>query len=77
MFEATLKDPNAFNVGLYTGIDTAPDGLFGAAEMAYDLRSGKPMRPLKARKRVLIGREVDEEQFASLLPRIAEQTGDI
>eukprot|EP00903_Cladosiphon_okamuranus_P001597 g1595.t1 len=71
VFEAALEDPDNFDVTLYTGPAGGTDSLYDAAAIAYDLRQGKAMKPVKLPKMVLSGPDLEEEDFAAALPRIA------
>ncbi|MDF2764582.1 MAG: hypothetical protein K0S81_1576 [Rhodospirillales bacterium] len=71
VFEATLANPDDFDVALYHGESGGMDALRDAAPSAFDLREGKPMKPVKAPLLELKGPYIDEEDFASYLPRVA------
>ena len=75
IFEAALKDPDGFDVTLHHGQAGGMDGLQDAAAIAYDMRQGKAMKPVKRPKMVLSGRDLQEEDFAAALPRIARLVG--
>ncbi len=71
VFEATLADPDGFNVALHRGESGGMDELRDAAPTAYEWREAKPMKPVKAPLLELKGPEIDEEDFATYLPRVA------
>jgi hypothetical protein len=75
VFEATLADPDGFDVSLYHGEAAGMDALRDVAPIAYDMREGKAMKPLKAPLLKLSGPSIDEDQFATALPRIAAAVG--
>jgi len=47
------------------------DALHDAAPMAYDLREGKPMKPVKGPRLEVKGPATEEEDFAEHLPKVA------
>ena len=71
VFEATLANPDDFDVNLHHGESGGMDTLRDAAPTAYELREGKAMKPVKVPLRELKGAEIDEEDFATLLPKVA------
>lgn len=71
VFEATLANPDDFDVSLHHGESGGMDTLRDAAPTAYEWRESKAMKPVKAPLLALKGREVDEEDFSSLLPKVA------
>lgn len=75
VFEATLAAPDDFDATRHHGESGGMDALRDAAPAAYDLREGKSMKPLKAPALRLKGPEIDEEDFAGHLPRIAAAVG--
>lgn len=72
VFEAALDDPDGFDVALHQGGSGGMDALRDVAPLAYDLREGKAMKPVKAPLLELSGPEIDEPDFPARLPRIAE-----
>jgi hypothetical protein len=71
VFEATLANPDDFDVSLFHGEAGGMDTLRDAAPTAYEWREGKAMKPVKAPLLKLKGAEIEEEEFASLLPKVA------
>jgi len=71
VFEATLADPDGFDVTLHRGEASGMDALREAAAAAFDLKEGRAMRPVKVPRMVLAGPSIEEHQFASHLPKIA------
>jgi hypothetical protein len=71
VFDAALADPDGFDVRLHHGESGGMDALRDAAPTAYGLREGKSMKPVKVPLLELKGPEIDEEDFASYLPRVA------
>lgn len=71
VFEATLANPDGFDVSLFHGEAGGMDALRDAAPTAYEWREGKAMKPVKASLLELKGAEIEEETFASLLPKVA------
>ena len=71
VFEATLVDPDGFDVRLYQSDGGGMNALRDAAPLAYDLREGKSMKPVKSPLLELKGPKLDEDEFASSLPKIA------
>lgn len=71
-YEATLADPDGFDVG---GLAETPmaEGLPELVEQAHELRSGESMPRLKQRKVKIDG--IDEDAFATMLPKVAAATG--
>jgi hypothetical protein len=69
--EATLASPDSFDVTLFRGESGGMDALRDAAPAAYEWREAKPMKPVKAPLLELKGPEIDEEDFARHLPRVA------
>lgn len=75
VFEATLANPDGFDVGLHSGQAGGMTGLRDAAPLAYDMRQGKPMPPVKTPPLQVLGPEIAEQDFAAALPRIARLKG--
>jgi hypothetical protein len=71
VFEATLANPDDFDVNLHHGESGGMDTLRDAAPTAYEWREGKAMKPVKAPLLELKGPEIEEEAFASALPKVA------
>ncbi|SPH18530.1 hypothetical protein DEA8626_02069 [Defluviimonas aquaemixtae] len=71
VFEATLADPDGFDIALHHGSAGGMDALRDAAPIAYDMREGRAMPPAKSKLLKLAGPEVEEHDFPSMLPRIA------
>ena len=71
MFKSVLADPDGFDVALFPGDTDGCESLLEAAEIAYELRAGKPMRPLKRTAATLSGPAIEEREFAAALPRVA------
>lgn len=69
VYEAVLADPDGFDVARYD--DREVMGLRGAAEIAFEMRAGKPMKALKARARKLGGPVLEEADFEAFLPKVA------
>lgn len=76
VFEGALQDPDSFDVSLHSGAAGGMDGLRDAAAIAYEMRQGKTMQPVKRPKMVLSGPDLEEEDFAAALPRIARLVGN-
>jgi hypothetical protein len=70
-YEGVLADPDNFDVASLEALPIA-DGLSSIVEQAYELRTGKVMPRLRQRK-FEIG-SIDEETFASILPKVAAAT---
>ena len=75
VFEATLAAPDSFDVTLHHGDSGGMDALREAAPTAHEWREAKPMKPVKVPLLELKGPEIDEEDFASYLPRVAGALG--
>ena len=71
VFEGTLASPDQFDVTCHHGHSGGMDSLRDAAPAAYELREGKPMKPVKGPRLGLTGPDIDEEDFADYLPTIA------
>jgi hypothetical protein len=71
VFEATLKNPDAFNIELFQSDSDGCESILEAPAIAYELRAGKPFPPTKTPLLALTGPEIDEDAFAAALPRIA------
>lgn len=71
VFEATIAAPNDFDVTLHHGDSGGMDALRDSAPLAYELREGKAMKPLKTPPLELKGPQLDEEDFATHLSKIA------
>ncbi len=71
VFEAALAAPDDFDVTRHHGAAGGMDALRDAAPLAYELREGKPMKPLKGPLLELTGPAIDEDAFAAQLPKIA------
>jgi len=71
VFEATIAAPDDFDVARHDGIGGGMDALRDAAPMAYELREGKTMKSAKVPPLELKGPQIDEEDFAAHLPKIA------
>jgi hypothetical protein len=71
VFEATLANPDDFDVSLHHGESGGMDTLRDAAPTAYEWREAKAMKPVKAPLLELKGPEIEEEEFASALPKVA------
>jgi hypothetical protein len=71
VFEATLVAPDDFDVTLHHGDGGGMDALRDAAPAAYELREGKPMKPVKGPRLDLTGPDLEEDAFADHLPKIA------
>lgn len=72
VFERAMADPNQFDVSLFTEDSSGCMTILEAASIAYDLRAGKAMPRSKVKSPELTGPEMDEDEFASHLPSIAE-----
>jgi hypothetical protein len=75
VFEATLANPDDFDVSLHHGESGGMDTLRDAAPTAYEWREAKAMKPVKAPLLELKGLEIEEEAFASALPKVAAAMG--
>lgn len=75
VFEGALADPDSFDVTLHSGTASGINGLRDAAPMAYEMRQGKAMKPVKIVRMDVAGPEIVEEEFASALPRVAALVG--
>jgi hypothetical protein len=75
VFEGAIADPDSFDVTLHSGTASGINGLRDAAPVAYEMRQGKAMKPMKLPKMDVAGAEIAEEDFASALPRIAALVG--
>ena len=71
MFEATLANPDDFDVSLHHGESGGMDALRDAAPTAYEWREAKAMKAVKASLLELKGPNIEEEEFASALPKVA------
>jgi hypothetical protein len=71
VFEAALAAPDDFDMTLHHGDSGGMDALRDAAPMAYELREGKFMKPVKGPLLELTGPEIEEDEFAEHLPKIA------
>lgn len=71
VFEARLAEPDGFDVALHHGESGGMDELRDAAPTAYEWREAKPMKPVKAPLTKLKGPEIDEQDFADCLPKVA------
>lgn len=71
VFEATIADPDGFDVSLHQGVASGINGLRDAAPLAYEMRQGTAMKPVPLTLMNVAGPEIAEEDFASALPRIA------
>lgn len=72
VFEATIADPDGFDVSLHQGVGSGINGLRDAAPLAYEMRQGTAMKPVPLTLMNVAGPEIAEEDFASALPRIAD-----
>lgn len=75
VFQGTLANPDSFDVTLHSGTASGMNGLRDAAPMAYEMRQGKAMKPVKMVLMDITGPKIAEEEFASALPRIASLVG--
>lgn len=75
VFEGTLADPDRFDVSLHSGSAGGMGRLRDVAPIAYEMRQGKAMRPVKTAMLEVAGDEIAEEDFAAALPRVARLTG--
>ena len=75
VFEGVIADPDSFDVTLHRGTASGINGLRDAAPVAYEMRQGKAMKPVKMPLIDVAGPEIAEEDFASALPRIAALVG--
>jgi hypothetical protein len=75
VFEATLANPDDFDVSLHHGESGGMDTLRDGAPTAYEWREAKAMKPVKAPLLELKGPEIEEEAFASALPKVAAAMG--
>ena len=73
VFEATLADPNNFDIGLFRTHFEGAIALLDAPLIAYDARSGKAMKRKYLKLGPLGGDDLDEDAFEDLLPGIAEK----
>lgn len=75
VFEGAIADPDSFDVTLHSGTASGINGLRDAAPVAYEMRQGKAMKPVKMPLMDVAGPEVSEDDFASALPRVAALVG--
>jgi hypothetical protein len=75
-YERALADPDAFDVDRFDGSGTASLSLLDAPSIAHEMRAGKSMPRSRRRDGDLKWPEVDEEDFAALLPRVAKAIRD-
>ncbi|WP_299472465.1 DUF4240 domain-containing protein [uncultured Roseibium sp.] len=76
VFEAVLKDPDAFDVTLF-GEDTSPcDALRDIPSLAYEMRTGKALNRKKRPPLRLTGTDWREEDVPDRLPRVVAALGD-
>jgi hypothetical protein len=75
VFEATLASPDDFDVTLHHGESGGMDALRAVAPMAFDLREGKVMKPVKGPPLELTGPEIEEEESREHLPNVAAGVG--
>jgi hypothetical protein len=75
VFEGAIADPDSFDVTLHSGTASGINGLRDAAPVAYEMRQGKAMKPVKMPLMDVAGTEIAEENFASALPRVAALVG--
>ena len=75
VFEGAIADPDSFDVTLHSGTASGINGLRDAAPVAYEMRQGKAMKPVKVLLMDVAGPEIAEEDFASALPRVAALVG--
>ncbi|MFQ6546385.1 DUF4240 domain-containing protein [Aestuariibius sp. 2305UL40-4] len=71
VFETTLADPDSFDTSLFTGEASACNTLRDAPPLAYEMRTGKALKRKKLPPLRLQGPEIEEEHFATALPRVA------
>jgi len=71
VFEGAIADPDGFDVALHTGMAGGINGLRDAVSIAYEMRQGKAMKPVKIPLTEISGPSIAEEDFAVALPRIA------
>ena len=71
VFDGAIANPDNFDVLLSTGMAGGINGLRDAAPMAYEMRTGKAMKPIKMPLLEVAGPEIAEEDFAAALPRIS------
>ena len=71
-YEGVVADPDRFDVALFDGTGATSLSLLDAPSIAYELRAGKPMPQRRRIAPDLEGPEIEEENFRSLLPRIAK-----
>ena len=70
-----LADPDSFDVTIHSGTVSGINGLRDAAPVAYEMRQGRAMKPVKMPLMDVAGTEIAEENFASALPRVAALVG--
>lgn len=75
VFEATLSDPDGFDVSLHSGMASGMSRLRDIAPIAYEMRAGKSMKPVKPKTAEVAGTEIADEDCAKALPRIADLVG--
>ncbi|MCB5198512.1 DUF4240 domain-containing protein [Loktanella sp. TSTF-M6] len=75
VFEGAIADPDSFDVTLHSGTASGINGLRDAAPVAYEMRQGKAMKPVKMPLMDVSGPEIAEDDFASALPRVAALVG--
>jgi hypothetical protein len=75
VFEGAIANPDSFDVTLHIGTASGINGLRDAAPVAYEMRQGKAMKPVKMPLIDVAGPEITEDDFASALPRVAALVG--
>ncbi|MEM6422036.1 MAG: DUF4240 domain-containing protein, partial [Pseudomonadota bacterium] len=73
VFERTLAEPDAFDIARFAADFGGALSLLDTALLAYEVRSGKPMRRKHIKLPPLDGDDLDEAGFADRLPCIAAQ----
>ncbi|MEM6500083.1 MAG: hypothetical protein AAF709_25665, partial [Pseudomonadota bacterium] len=73
VFEATLGDPDTFDLALFRTDFEGAVALIDVPQLAYEVRTGKALKRARVRAAQLKGETLTEEMFAMRLPRVAAQ----
>lgn len=74
VFEQALSDPDGFDIAWFSADAPGCISIMDAPAAAHEMRAGKAMPQQKFKPAELKGPNCDEEQLATLLPRIAAAT---
>ncbi|MEM0949527.1 MAG: hypothetical protein AAGK37_19160, partial [Pseudomonadota bacterium] len=75
VFEATLNDPDAFDVSLFSTHFEGALPLMDTSLLAYEARTGKPMTRKYFTVENHLNAQLPEDDFADLLPGLAARLG--